>query len=92
MNETLGSLNTVIQSQGIQQLPKQLDQTLQELRKTLNGLSPGSEVYQSINSALLRLNRTLGNLEKVTNTLADQPNSLILPSNPKPDPVPEAMK
>ena len=92
LNETLGSLNTVIQSQGIQQLPKQLDQTLQELRKTLNGLSPGSEVYQSINSALLRLNRTLGNLEKVTNTLADQPNSLILPSNPKPDPVPEAMK
>jgi len=92
LNETLGSLNTVIQSQGIQQLPQQLDQTLQELRKTLNGLSPGSEVYQSINAALLRLNRTLGNLEKVTNTLADQPNSLILPSNSKPDPVPEAMK
>ena len=92
LNETLGSLNTMIQSEGIQQLPQQLDQTLQELHKTINGLSPGSEVYQSINSALLRLNSTLGNLEKVTNTLADQPNSLILPSNPKPDPVPEAMK
>jgi paraquat-inducible protein B len=92
LNETLGNLNTVIQSQGIQQLPQQLDQTLQDLRKTLNGLAPGSEVYQSINSALLRLNRTLGNLEKVTNTLADQPNSLILPSNYKPDPVPETKK
>jgi paraquat-inducible protein B len=92
LNETLGNLNTVIQSQGIQQLPQQLDQALQDLRKTLNGLAPGSEVYQSINSALLRLNRTLGNLEKVTNTLADQPNSLILPSNYKPDPVPETKK
>lgn len=92
LNETLGGLNTVIQSEGIQQLPQQLDNTLSELRETLGGLSPGSEIYQSLNSSLLRLNRTLSNLETVTGTLADQPNSLILPSDSKPDPVPEANK
>lgn len=92
LNKTLGSLNTVIQSQGIQQLPQQLDNTLEELRETLSGLSPGSEIYRSLNSSLLRLNRTLNNLETMTNTLADQPNSLVLPSDSRPDPVPEAKK
>ena len=69
LNETLGSLNAVIQSQGIQQLPKQLDQyTAGPPKNTCTAWTPGSEVYQSINSALLRLNRTLGNLEKPSPT------------------------
>ena len=89
LNETLDSLHTILESQSAQQLPEQLDATLQELQITLSGLSPNSEVYQSINSSLQRLNRTMGNLESLTRTLSGQPNAAIMPSNPTPDPVPE---
>jgi paraquat-inducible protein B len=89
LNETLDSLHKILESQSTQQLPQQLDATLQELQTTLSGLSPNSEAYQSINSSLQRLNRTIGNLESLTRTLSGQPNAAVMPSNPTPDPIPE---
>jgi paraquat-inducible protein B len=89
LNQTLASLQTILENQSTQRLPEQLDATLQELRATLKGLSPDSEVYQSINSSLLRLNRTLGNMESLTSTLSGQPNAALMPSKPTPDPIPE---
>lgn len=92
LDDTIKSLNTVIASQGVQELPEQLDRTLQDLQRTLDGLSPGSEIYQSLQSSLLRLNRTLGNIETMSDTLATQPNAILLPADPKADPQPEAPK
>jgi paraquat-inducible protein B len=89
LNKTLVSLDTIMQKQSTQQLPENLNDTLQELRTALKGFSPDSEAYQSINSSLLRLNRTLGNMESLTRTLSGKPNAAILPSNPIPDPIPE---
>jgi paraquat-inducible protein B len=89
LNQTLANLNTIMTNQSTQQLPAQLDKTLQQLRDTLEGLSPDSEVYQSINSSLLRLNRTMGNMESLTRTLSAQPNAALMPSKPTPDPIPE---
>lgn len=89
LNESLVSLAALMENQSTQQLPKQLDETLAELRATLRGLSPDSELYQSIDSSLLRLNRTLGNMESLTRTLSEQPNAAILPSTPIADPIPE---
>lgn len=92
LNQTLASLDTILESQSTRQLPQQLDATLRELRETLNGLSPNSEAYQSISSSLLRLNRTMGNLESLTRTLSGQPNAAVMPSDPTPDPIPEVRK
>ena len=92
LNTTLDSLHTLLEKQSTQQLPEQLDKTLKELRSTLQGLSPDSEVYQSINSSLLRLNRTMGNLESLTRTLSGQPNAVVMPSDPTPDPIPEVRR
>jgi paraquat-inducible protein B len=89
LNSTLASLHTLLEKQSVQQLPEQLDKTLQELRNTLQGLSPDSEAYQSLNSSLLRLNRTMGNMESLTRTLSAQPNAALLPSTPVPDIIPE---
>jgi paraquat-inducible protein B len=89
LNTTLANLNTIVANQSTQQLPAQLDKTLQQLRETIKGLSPDSEVYQSINSSLLRLNRTMGNMESLTRKLSGQPNSVLVPSSPTPDPIPE---
>ncbi|MEH6637396.1 MAG: intermembrane transport protein PqiB [Halioglobus sp.] len=92
LNQTLASLHTILESQSTQQLPEQLDKTLQDLRNALQGFSPESEAYQSINSSLLRLNRTLGNMESLTRTLSGQPNAALMPSSPLPDPIPEAQQ
>ena len=74
---------------GTQGLTAQLDQTLKELSSVLEGFSSGSGAYQSINSSLLRLNRTLGNMESLSRTLTEKPNAVVFPSRPLPDPVPE---
>ena len=92
LDETLSGLNTIIASQDVQELPNQLGQTVTDLQKTLDSLSPGSELYQSIHSSLLRLNRTLGNLETMSDTLATQPNAILLPAGSRADPQPEAPK
>jgi paraquat-inducible protein B len=89
LNQTLASLDTIMANQSTQQLPEEIDRTLEDLRATLQGFSPDSEVYQSISSSLLRLNRTLGNMESLTRTLSGQPNAVLLPSSPTPDPIPE---
>ena len=89
LNESLASLNEILESKGVKELPAELDATLAEIRRAVGGLSPESELYQSLSSSLSRLNRSLGNLDSLTRTLANQPNAVILPSGPEPDPVPE---
>ena len=89
LNSTLENLNNLVMDDGTQRLPAQLDQTLKELSNVLEGFSSGSGAYQSINSSLLRLNRTLGNVESLSRTLTEKPNAVVFPSRTAPDPVPE---
>ena len=89
LNSTLENLNNLVMADGTQGLTAQLDQTLKELSSVLEGFSSGSGAYQSINSSLLRLNRTLGNMESLSRTLTEKPNAVVFPSRPAPDPVPE---
>jgi paraquat-inducible protein B len=53
-------------------------------------LSPDSAAGQSLSSSIFELNRTLRNLEELTRTLSDKPNSLIFPTDIPADPIPEA--
>jgi paraquat-inducible protein B len=92
LNKNLASLQLLLENQSTQQLPANLDQTLQELRNTVSGLSPDSKAYQSLNSSLLSLNRTINNLESLTRTLSDKPNAVLLPTSQVPDPIPEVSK
>lgn len=92
LSTSLDSLEDLLADQSTRELPAQLEQTLRELSRTVAGLSPESETYRSLNSSLLRLSRTLGNLEALTQTLTEQPNALILPTSSTPDPIPEAKK
>jgi paraquat-inducible protein B len=92
LNQSLESLQSILDNQSAQQLPVQLDETLQNLQEAMSGLSPNSETYQSLNSSLLSLNRTMSNLEALTRKLSENPNAVILPSSPAPDPIPEVSK
>jgi paraquat-inducible protein B len=92
LNQSLASVQTILENQSTQQLPVQLDDTLQELKDAISNLAPSSSANQSLNSSLLSLNRTLGNLESLTRTLSAQPNAVLLPSDQTPDPIPEVSK
>jgi len=89
LDDLLVSADQLLEKQGAQQLPGKLAATLEELTTTLRGLSSGSEVHEQLQSALLRLNRTLDNFEAASGTLAAKPNALVLPSRRAPDPEPK---
>ncbi|MFT4614426.1 MAG: paraquat-inducible protein B [Bacteroidia bacterium] len=80
----------ILANEGTQRLPADIGVALRELTSVLSGLTPGSTAYESINSSLLQLNRTLNNFEAMTETLAEQPNKLVFPLDPAADPIPEA--
>jgi paraquat-inducible protein B len=92
LDKTLAGLRVLLEEDSTKALPDELNATLKELRRTLDGFSPGSPIYQSLNNSLHQLNRTLGNVESLTRTLSDQPNAAIMPSTPIPDPIPEARR
>jgi paraquat-inducible protein B len=89
LNQTLASLQSILESQGSQQLPANLDKTLRELQDAISTLAPDSAASQGLNASLLSLNRTLGNLESFTRTLSEQPSAVVVPASPRPDPIPE---
>jgi paraquat-inducible protein B len=91
-NELLVKLDSLLANESSQALPGELAETLQELRKTAAGLSPGAPMYQSLNSSLTKLDQVLRNLESLSRTLADKPNSVLLPTQLPKDPVPEASR
>lgn len=92
LNTTTVSLNSLLQQPELQRLPAELAQTLSGLRAALEGLSPDSELYRSLDASLRRLDQTLGNIEALSSTLAEQPNAIIVPSAARPDPIPQVQQ
>ena len=90
LNATLDSLNKIVADESTRQVPAQLNNTLTDLRSVLASFAADSPASQSINSSLLRLNRTLNNLKNLTRTLSEQPNAVVFPSGTTTDPIPKA--
>ena len=84
----LASANKLASQSSTQNLPAQLNQTLIQLRQTLQGVSPQSPMYQDVRDTLDSIDRTLKNAQPVINTLSEQPNALIFKRNTQ-DPVPQ---
>lgn len=83
------SLDALVKADATQQLPAEVNKSLADLRKTLAGLSPGSPVYERINSNLQAMDKVLRDLQPVVQTLNQQSNALVLSADPKADPEPE---
>jgi len=87
---TLASLDRLVSSEGVQSLPTSLDKTLNELQATLASVSADSELQTRLLPTITELERTLGSLRKVLDTLDDQPNALIFNRKYEDDPRPPA--
>ncbi|HEX5792741.1 MAG TPA: paraquat-inducible protein B, partial [Rheinheimera sp.] len=76
----------------LQQLPAQLQQSLQDLQQMLAGLSPGAPAYDKLNGNLQTLDQVLRELQPVLQTLNQQSNALVFEADTAADPQPKRAK
>lgn len=84
------SVKDLLDNPEIQQVPTNINQTLTELRKAIEGLSPESQTYQELNQTLQTLETLLRDLQPLARTLGEQPNALIFNPPATDDPQPPA--
>lgn len=88
----LASLNEITSSKSMQQLPKDMQQTLFELNRSLKGFQPGSPAYNKMVGDMQRLDQVLRELQPVLRTLNDKSNALVFEAATKEDPKPKKAK
>lgn len=87
-NKAVANANKLIGQQSTQNIPREINQSLQELRKTLQGVSPQSPMYQDVQQTLQSIDNTLKDVKPLVQTLKEKPNSLIFNSSTQ-DPIPK---
>ncbi|WP_372625906.1 intermembrane transport protein PqiB [Arsukibacterium sp.] len=82
------SMQALVDQPQLQQLPADIQLSLQQLRDTLQGFSPEGAAYGSVNANLQALEQVLRELQPVIKTLNQQSNSLIFNASDQPEPEP----
>lgn len=77
----LGSVDSYVQSGSVQNLPSELEKTLQEIRITLAELQAGTEITEDISGNLMQLEKVLREFESFAQTLNSKSNALIFKAN-----------
>lgn len=91
VNSLAASLNQIASDPETQSMPKTLNKTLQDLRTTLEGISPDSPLYKDVKDTVDSLNETLGTVQPLVRTLNEDPSALIFNRSQK-DPKPKGAK
>ncbi|MDI5983247.1 intermembrane transport protein PqiB [Halomonas sp. M4R5S39] len=90
VRELSASLQGVLDDPDTRGMPANLNATLEELRQTLEGLSPESAAYRELTGAVERLDRLMRDLQPVARTLSENPRALLFDSLDTADPQPRA--
>ncbi|WP_168015617.1 intermembrane transport protein PqiB [Halomonas salinarum] len=90
VQELTASVKALTDNPDTQNLPGTLTATLEDLRVTLKGMSPGSTAYDELTESLERFDALMRDLEPVAKTLSEQPNALIFDRPRGEDPQPRA--
>ncbi|MDP4944323.1 MAG: paraquat-inducible protein B, partial [Alishewanella sp.] len=72
----------------LQQLPSELQQSLNDLRQALAGVSPGSTAYERAGMNLQMMDQVLRELQPVLKMLNQQSNALLINASDNADPQP----
>lgn len=83
------SVNAILDGPAMRTLPKSVESTLAELRTALTGISADSPLQERLVRTLAELDRTLGTLRNVLETIDEKPNSLIFSRERAKDPEPK---
>ncbi|APG17491.1 paraquat-inducible protein B [Kosakonia radicincitans DSM 16656] len=92
LQTTLDNLNKLTSSQSMQQLPADMQSTLRELNRSMQGFQPGSAAYNKMVADMQRLDQVLRELQPVLKTLNDKSNALVFEAKGKDDPQPKRAK
>lgn len=83
-------VNQLLSQPDLQQMPANINQTMQALRTTLKGLSPDAPAYQELTTTLQHLDKALRDIQPLARTLNEQPNAILFDRKPGNDPLPMA--
>ncbi|MDF7675728.1 intermembrane transport protein PqiB [Neisseriaceae bacterium ESL0693] len=88
LKTTLKHVDNIMAQDKTQQLPAEINRTLQQLQHTLQGVSPASPMYAHIQQTLQSIDQTLKAAQPTLQTLKQQPNALIFNRRGH-DPIPQ---
>lgn len=89
---TLDNLNKITASQSMQELPADMQKTLRELNRSMQGFQPGSAAYNKMVADMQRLDQVLRELQPVLQTLNNKSNALVFEAKGSKDPQPKRAK
>ncbi|EOX4385038.1 intermembrane transport protein PqiB [Citrobacter freundii] len=92
LQTTLDNMNKITSSQSMQDLPADMQNTLRELNRSMQGFQPGSAAYNKMVADMQRLDQVLRELQPVLKTLNDKSNALVFEAKDKKDPEPKRAK
>ncbi|HBC9216765.1 TPA: intermembrane transport protein PqiB [Citrobacter freundii] len=92
LQTTLYNMNKITSSQSMQDLPADMQNTLRELNRSMQGFQPGSAAYNKMVADMQRLDQVLRELQPVLKTLNDKSNALVFEAKDKKDPEPKRAK
>ena len=92
LQTTLDNLNKITASKSMQQLPDDMQKTLRELNRSMQGFQPGSAAYNQMVADMQRLDQVLRELQPVLKTLNEKSNALVFEAKNKKDPEPKRAK
>ncbi|ELI6450820.1 intermembrane transport protein PqiB [Yersinia ruckeri] len=87
--KTLASLNEITSTQAMKDLPKDLQNTLNEINRSMKGFQPGSPAYNKMVGDMQRLDQVLRELQPVLRTLNEKSNALVFEAASSQDPKPK---
>ncbi|CAH0306749.1 Paraquat-inducible protein B [Rahnella aquatilis] len=90
--KTIESLNAIVSSKEMKNLPQDMQQTLIQLNRSLKGFQPGSPAYGNLVGDMQSLDKTLRELQPVLKTLNQKSNALIFAAPGQDDPQPKKAK
>ncbi|WP_272670715.1 intermembrane transport protein PqiB [Providencia sp. PROV147] len=91
-NAMLVELNKVMGSKEFQNLPHDLQKTLQEMNRAMQGFQPGSPAYNKMVDNMQRLDQVLREVQPLLRTLNNKSNALVFEAEPTKDVEPKGVK
>ena len=87
-NTTIKNLNGLVSEEATQNLPADIQTSLKQLQKTLDGFSPNSVMYNDLEQTMKKFEQVMSELQPVLKQINDKPNSLIFGTDTVQDPIP----
>ena len=87
-NTTIINLNSLVSEEATQNLPADIQTSLKQLQKTLDGFSPNSVMYNDLEQTMKKFEQVMSELQPVLKQINDKPNSLIFGTDTVQDPIP----